>query len=83
MALSFRRRGIAPMPRRNPEMAVRSARPQAGTLSDDYLVEGEDADDRPSAGARIVHGLQLLLILVIGVLSLAVFWVAGTMLNIL
>ena len=49
---------------------------------DDYLVMGDPEPDRPGVGARIVHGLQILLILVLAVLSFAIFWVVGLLLNV-
>jgi hypothetical protein len=49
---------------------------------DDYLVIGDVEPDRPSVAVRIVHGLQVLLILLMAVLSFAVFWVVGLMLHI-
>jgi hypothetical protein len=51
--------------------------------TDDYLVEGEEQPNRPTAGARIAHGLQIALIIALAVLSLAIFWVLGLMFNIL
>jgi hypothetical protein len=51
--------------------------------SDDYHIEGEDAGDRPSHAARVVQGFQIVLIVVLAVLSFAVFWLIGLMLNIL
>ena len=83
MALTFwRRRSIDPMPRRNLDMAIaRGADPLRGR-SDDYLVEGTEEPVRPSATAQIAQFLQVILIAVIAVLSLAVFWLVGTLLNI-
>jgi hypothetical protein len=49
---------------------------------DDYLVVGDVEPDRPGVGARIVHGLRILLILVLAVLSFAIFWVVGLLLNV-
>jgi hypothetical protein len=67
------------------EMALAMRRDAASgdTATDDYLIVGEEEDERPSAGTRIVHGLQFVLILVLAALSLAVFWLIGMMLNIL
>jgi hypothetical protein len=82
MALTFwRRRSIDPMPRRNLDMAIRGADPMRGP-SDDYLVEGTEEPVRPSATAQVAQFLQVILIAVIAVLSLAVFWLVGTLLNI-
>jgi hypothetical protein len=50
--------------------------------TDDYLVEGEEESNRPTAGAQVVRVLQILLILVLAALSLAVFWVLGLLFNI-
>jgi|HubBroStandDraft_4_1064222.scaffolds.fasta_scaffold2719110_1 hypothetical protein len=53
----------------------------AGRPLDDYLVEGERQPDGPSIGARFIYGLQVALIIVMAVLSLAVFWLLGLWLN--
>ena len=50
---------------------------------DDYLVESDEPSGRRNTAARIVHGLQILLIIVMAVLSLALFWVLGETFNIL
>jgi hypothetical protein len=49
---------------------------------DDYHVEGDDEPLAPSVGARMVQAGQMVLILVLAVLSLAVFWLIGLILNI-
>ncbi|MBV8776718.1 MAG: hypothetical protein JO032_13595 [Alphaproteobacteria bacterium] len=53
----------------------------AGPASD-YLVVGRDEPDPPGIGARIVYGLQIVVILLIALLSFAIFWVVGLLLNI-
>lgn len=50
---------------------------------DDYLVEGEGPSDKPAIGLQIVRVLQGLLIIVLALLSIAVFWMIGLMLGIL
>jgi hypothetical protein len=55
-------------------------RPRA---ADDYLVEGDQQVDQPSTAARLIQTLQIVLIVVLAVLSLAVFWLLGLLLNIL
>jgi hypothetical protein len=83
MALSFRRRrSIDPMPRRDLAMAVRGDADPIRGRSDDYLVEGTEEPHRPSAAAQVAQFLQIILIAVIAVLSLAVFWLVGTLLNV-
>jgi hypothetical protein len=57
---------------------------QTGVASaddDDYHIEGE-RDDRPTVGARIVHALQILLIIFVAILSLAIFWLLGVIFHI-
>jgi hypothetical protein len=49
---------------------------------DDYLTEAAEIDAQPSAAVRVIHLLEILLILVAGVLSLAIVWLLGVMLNI-
>jgi hypothetical protein len=71
------------MPRRELEMAMRSGADPVATLSDDYLVEGDEQPNQPSAMLQAVQFLQVLLIAVMGVLSLAVFWLIAVMLNII
>jgi hypothetical protein len=50
--------------------------------ADDYHVEGVGAGERPSAGSRLIQGLQVAVIFVVAILSFAVFWLIGVMLNI-
>jgi hypothetical protein len=81
MALTLsKRQRILPM--RAPEERRRPPRRSPEPTGDDYLIEGEGADDRPSAALRVVHGLQFLLIVLLGVLTLAIVWLLGTMFNI-
>ena len=47
----------------------------------DYLVVGETPDGAPSASLRIVRVLQGLLVIVLALLSLAVFWTFGMVLG--
>jgi hypothetical protein len=83
MALTFwRRRSIDPMSRRDFELAMRARAEPIGTRSDDYLIEGTEEPVRPSATAQIAQLAQVVLIAIIAVLSLAVFWLIGTLLNI-
>jgi hypothetical protein len=63
--------------------APRNAGPVSPLPPDDYHVEGETQTEQPTVAARIVHGLQIALIIVLTVLSFAVFWLIGLMLNIL
>ncbi|HWB49369.1 MAG TPA: hypothetical protein VG651_09685 [Stellaceae bacterium] len=71
------------MPRRNLEMAMRGGADPIGGPADDYLVEGEEQPTRPSAIAQAAQFGQVVLIALIAVLSLAVFWLLGTLLGIL
>jgi hypothetical protein len=48
----------------------------------DYVIVGDDEADRPTAGSRILHGLQIIMIIVLAVLSFAIFWVIGLLLNV-
>jgi hypothetical protein len=83
MALTFsRRRSIDPMPRRDPATAARLGADRRRGASDDYLVEGTEEPVRPSATAQVAQFLQVVLIAVIAVLSFAVFWLVGTLLNV-
>jgi hypothetical protein len=83
MALTFwRRPGIEPMPRRDPATTMRRGGDPRRGPSDDYLVEGTEEPARPSATAQVAQFLQVVLIAVIAVLSFAVFWLVGTLLNI-
>jgi hypothetical protein len=84
MALRWWRQRIDPMPRREFQMAVpRGAAMPAGALSDDYLIEGDGEPNRPSVMLQIVRFLQILLVVLMAVLSLAVFWLIAVMLNII
>ena len=55
---------------------------EAGGPADDYLVEGDAAVAPPSTAVRIVHGLQIVLIVILAALSFAIFWLVGLMLDI-
>ncbi len=48
----------------------------------DYVIVGDDETDRPTAGSRILHGLQIIMIIVLALLSFAIFWVLGLILNV-
>jgi len=71
------------MPRHEFQMAMRGAAEPTATLSDDYLVEGDEQPNQPSAMLQAVQFLQVLLIAVMAALSLAVFWLIAVMLNII
>jgi len=53
-----------------------------GGPADDYLVVGDTDPDRLGIGARIAYGLQIVLIIVLALLSFAIFWVVGLLLNV-
>jgi hypothetical protein len=73
---------IRPDPRMSAYRAPHDVEPIDEGPPDDYLVENDEEPIRAPAGARIVQGLQVLLILILAVLSLAVFWMVGLVLNI-
>jgi hypothetical protein len=52
-------------------------------MADDYHVQGTVIDDEPSSAQRVVHALQVLLIIVVAILALAIVWTLGVMVNIL
>jgi hypothetical protein len=82
MALSLlRRQRIAPMPleaERAPRQPLNPTR-----RDDDYLIDGDDRDDRPTVAARVVNTAQILLIIVMAILAPAIAWLLGVMFNIL
>jgi hypothetical protein len=84
MALSLRRRKIAPMPmpRQEFDTPMRRDADPLGPPGGDYLVEGEERPYRPSAVTQAAQLLQIVMIIVIAVLSLSVFWLLGLLLNI-
>lgn len=85
MVLSLRRRKIAPMPRRDFDRSMQQEAVVTGAPAapgDDYLVEGEEQAYRPSVVNQTAQLLQMVMIGVIAVLSLAIFWLVGTVLNI-
>lgn len=77
MALTLsRRRDALPMqPAEGPQLSHEPA--------DDYFIDGREIDDRPSVAARVVHGLEILLIVVMAALVLAIVWVLGVVLNLI
>jgi hypothetical protein len=64
------------------ETALRRDGDPIALRRDDYLVEGDREPEGPTVGARIIHGLQIITIIVIAALSLAIFWVVGLILHI-
>ena len=76
MALTlFRRRDALPMQAEGPQLSHEPA--------DDYFIDGGEIDDRPSTAARVVHALEILLIVVMAALVLAIVWVLGVVLNLI
>lgn len=49
----------------------------------DYLIVGEDPNEAPPVGLRIVRVLQGFMFIVLALLSLAVFWTLGVVLGLL
>jgi hypothetical protein len=83
MALTLlRRRRIAPM-RLESERPAPRLRDPITPVDDDYLIEGEDIDDQPPFAARVVNTLQIVLIIVAAILSLAIVWLLAVVFNIL
>jgi hypothetical protein len=81
MALTLRgRSGIRPMQDGGPLPARVAA--EGNMLADDYLVEGEDEPAPPTIVDRLISLGQVVLIIVMAVLSLAVVWTLGVILNI-
>ena len=71
------------MPRHDFEMTMRGGAEPIPALSDDYLVEGDEQPNQPSAMLQVVQFAQVLLIAVMAALSLAVFWLIAVMVNII
>jgi hypothetical protein len=63
-------------------LAMRQDAEPISGQADDYLVEG-DTEVQPTPALRAVQGLQFLVVVVLAVLSFAVFWLVGVLLNIL
>jgi hypothetical protein len=83
MALTLtRRRRIAPMEQEFERRPVRQPDPIVPRDDDHYLVEGETIVENPSVGARVVHFLQVLLIIVVAILSAAIVWLLGVIFGI-
>jgi hypothetical protein len=66
-------------------MALTSQRSlgQPNQLADDYLVEANAERTRSPVSLRIIRFLEAVLIVVIALLSLAVFWTVGMLFGIL
>ena len=58
------------------------ANSQSDEVRDDYIVEREDQQPRTPASLRIIRFLQAILIIVIAILSFAVFWMVGLIIGI-
>ena len=86
LRLPWRRRRIAPMPmpqRRPADTRMRGVRDPDDPVNDDYLVEGSESANQPSATLQTVQFLQVILILFMAVLSFGVFWILAVMFNII
>lgn len=81
--LGNRDRPLPPSPPVGGGMTMAMRRSDPISQSDDYLVEGDQPVEQPSVVDRIIHSLQIVLVLVLAVLSLAVFWLLGLLFNIL
>ena len=82
MALTLRRRErLRPM--RDVGPFPRGGAAPVAVSADDYLVEGEHEPHQPTAVDRVLSTLQIVLIILMAVLSLAVFWTLGVILSIL
>jgi hypothetical protein len=81
----LRRRGRRDhiMPMRSDGMSTMPGGIELAVPPDDYHVEGETVTVQPTTATRVVHGLQLALIVILAVLSFAIFWLIGLMLDIL
>jgi hypothetical protein len=78
MALTWWRRRPQPPPRH--DFAISA--PQDVEPDDDYLVEEDEPSFRVTVALQVVKFLQVLLVFLMAALSLAVFWLLGTLLNI-
>ena len=76
----------APAPRFGGGMALSlrgNVDPVGPPRNDDYEVEGEEQiAPAPPSSARLIQTLQVLLILVMALLSFAIFWLLGLLFNI-
>ena len=79
LTMFWRRRRIEPMPQRDFAVSV----PPDAPFDDDYLIAADEPNYQGSAVVQAAKFLQVVMIFVIAALSLAVFWVVGTMLNVL
>lgn len=87
MALSLwrwgsRRQRIAPADPRRYDLAASRPIGQYSEPPDDYLVEAETQTTRAPVAVQAARVLQFVLLLVIALLSLAVFWMIGLILGI-
>ncbi|HEY1796930.1 MAG TPA: hypothetical protein VGG57_12515 [Stellaceae bacterium] len=64
-------------------MALSMLPPEPEQVNDDYVIEREDERARPPVGAQIVSGVRFVLVLVLACVSLALFWVVGTMIGLI
>ena len=85
MALTFGRRRVEPtaLPPRNLDIPMRGGPDATEPVDDDYLIEDDETSTRPSAMLQVVRLLQIVLVAILAVLSFAIFWLLGVMLNIL
>jgi hypothetical protein len=55
--------------------------PEHDRIPDDYIIEREDERVGPPVTTQIVTGLRGLMVAVLVLVSLALFWVVGTMIG--
>jgi hypothetical protein len=62
-------------------MALSMLPPEPQSMTDDYVIERDDARARTSVTAQIVTVVRVLLVVLLAAASLALFWVVGTMIG--
>lgn len=62
-------------------MALSRLPPEPEQIQDDYVIERDDERTGPPVSAQIVRVLRALMIVVLVFVSLALFWIVGSMIG--
>jgi hypothetical protein len=62
-------------------MALSMLPPQPEQIADDYVIERDDERARPAMTTQIVTAVRVVIVVILGLVSLALLWVVGTMIG--
>ena len=62
-------------------MALSMLPPEPEQVPDDYAIERDDERARQPVGTQVVTALRVVLVVFLTLVSLALFWIVGTMIG--